>query len=185
MCIRDSFKLLSMLPTPLFLSAMHFIDDNMADGAAWEYAYSRSRLSLSREEAATGRYAWRVYMYQQCVIFFDFWMSKEAGGLYTRSVEDYCEECETMFGEDLLKNSENQWMVRDMVPKLAVPMVYVNGGLDPWGDLCLEPDYPLERGVYLYFPDKKHCPDNKDVEIGSQVLGVMLEILAEETGSSR
>ena len=173
------FKALSMLPTPLFLKAMHFIDDNMALGAAWEYAYSRSSLTLSRDEAATGRYSWRVYMYQQCTEFFDFWMSKEEGGLYTRSVEDYCEECETMFGEDLLENSRDQWMVRDMVPELMVPMVYVNGGLDPWGDLCLEPDYPLENGVYLYYPDKKHCPDNKDAEIGAHVLSVMLGLLEE------
>jgi pimeloyl-ACP methyl ester carboxylesterase len=178
------FKALSMLPTPLFLKAMHFIDDNMADGAAWDYAYSRSSLTLSREEAATGRYAWRVYMYQQCREFFDFWMSKEERGLYTRSVEDYCEECETMFGEDLLANAETQWMIRDMVPELSVPMVYVNGGLDPWGHLCLEPDYPLENGVYLYYPDKKHCPDNKDAAIGSQVLSVMLEILEETTDTS-
>jgi hypothetical protein len=171
-----------MLPTPLFLKAMHFIDDKMADGSAWEFAMARSHPTLSREEAATGRYVWRVYLYQQCTEIFTFWMSKEAGGIFTRSVEDYCEECETMFGEDLLKNYENQWMVRDMVPELTVPLVYVNGGHDPWFDNCLNPDYPLENGAYLYYPDKKHCPDNKDAAIGSQVLGVMLEILEEEVG---
>jgi len=178
------FQALSMLPTPLFLKAMHVIDNNMADGSAWEFAYSRSRPTLTREEAAAGRSTWRVYLYQQCTEIFTFWMSKEAGGIYTRSVEDYCEECETMFGEDLLKNYENQWMIRDMVPGLTTPLVYVNGGLDPWFDNCLAPDYPLENGVYLYFPDKKHCPDNKDVEIGSRVLGVMLKTLAEGADSA-
>ena len=62
-----------------------------------------------------------------------------------------------------------------MLDKLAVPLVYVGGGMDPWMGLGLSKDYIIKNGKYFYAPEGQHCPDLNDIQLGKQVTAEMLK----------
>jgi pimeloyl-ACP methyl ester carboxylesterase len=161
---------LSCLPTKQFVGALRYIDVRFAKGAAGEYAMSNAKLTLSRQEALTGRYSWRVWRYQQCYETGVFWKSSHPGGLYRNTTEDWVKECRLLFGQEPRTLKEYEWRVRDMADQLKVPLVYVNGGKDPWKYACLPRDYEIADGAYLYFEEGFHCPDRDVPEIGRRVI---------------
>jgi len=168
------FGALSKLPTGAFLRLLHIMDNTIAGGAALNYALSNAKETLSLEEAYAGMYNWRIWRYQQARETGVFWVSSEGGGIYTRSADDFIEECRAIFGENPKSAVSPDWSPREMVPDLKVPLIYVCGGRDPWKGLCLEKDYEIKNGKYFYFPDLKHCPERRNKSLGKAVMDEML-----------
>ena len=170
------FRLLAKLPTRLFMGALRLLDRVFAASAASDYVNSNSKCTLSREEALSGRFSWRVWRYQQFTETGTCWHSADPSGLYRYKPEDWAWECELLFGIKPTVLQKESWDVRSMVPKLRVPLVYVCGGRDPWKTVCLPRDYPLTKGRILYFDNAFHCPD-RDAAYGSQVIGALLDMI--------
>ena len=60
--VQKTFEnLITTLSTEELLERIHKIDDGLANGEGWQYATSNSKLTLTREEALTGKYTWRVW----------------------------------------------------------------------------------------------------------------------------
>jgi pimeloyl-ACP methyl ester carboxylesterase len=169
------FGMLSKLPTGSFLKVLHLMDNAIANGAALNYALSNTKHTYSLKEAYAGKYNWRVWRYQQAIETGVFWVSSENGGIYTRTADDFIEECRAIFGEAPPTATKPTWSPREMVSGLKVPLVYVCGGRDPWKGLCLEEDYDIKSGKYFYFPELKHCPDRRDRKLGKMVMDEMLK----------
>ncbi len=169
------FRLASYLPTGPFLKLLHWLDHKYGKDKAWEYASGFGARHLSREEALSGSYNWRVWHYQQCAQTGVFFASEEPDGLFSRTRDEECEECRALFGEDLPCEPASEWSPRKMLEALTTPLVYVAGGEDPWFALCLKPDYKLKSGKYFYVPTGRHCPDRDDPKLGQQVLAEMLK----------
>jgi pimeloyl-ACP methyl ester carboxylesterase len=172
--LQPYFRVLTYLPTRAFLWVLHWMDDRYGEGEAQRYALSNARRTLTREEALTGAYGWRVWRYQQCAQTGVFEVSAETGGLMTRTASDYVDECRALFGEDPPAATAPPWSPRASVDRLAPPLVYVNGGMDPWAGLGLEPGYPRTRGRYFHRPNGQHCPERDEPELASEVLAEML-----------
>jgi pimeloyl-ACP methyl ester carboxylesterase len=169
------FQAAAALPTPAFMGVLHLIDDTIAKKTGWQYAEANARRSLSRDEAVTGKYGWRVWRYQQCMETGIFEVSAGSDGVFNRSKDDFFAESRALFGKDPDSAARPAWSPRSLLPGLKVPLVYVCGGMDPWQGLGLEKDYRLAQGRYFYIPDGRHCPDLSNVELGKQVLAEMLQ----------
>jgi pimeloyl-ACP methyl ester carboxylesterase len=172
--LQPYFTLLSHLPTRAFLEALHWMDNRFGEGEARRYALSNARRTLTREEALTGAYGWRVWRYQQRAQTGVFEVPVEPGGLMTRAAPDYVDECRALFGEDPPAATAPPWSPRARVETLRVPLVYVSGGMDPWAGLGLEPDDPFPRGRYFHRREGRHCPDQNDLDLAGEVLAEML-----------
>jgi pimeloyl-ACP methyl ester carboxylesterase len=168
------FCLMSRLPTAVFVRALRQMDDWVADAEAWWYAVGNALPTLTREEALTGRYSWRVWRYQQCSETGVFEISAEPGGLITRTAEDYAEECEALFGQGPAAARSAPWSPRARVETLEVPLIYVSGAQDPWAGLGLERDYHIPNGTHFHEPEGRHCPERNDPGLAAQVLSEML-----------
>jgi hypothetical protein len=172
--LQPYFKVLTFLPTGLFLKVLHRMDERFGDGEAWQYAQAVSTQKVTQSEIDAGLHNWRVWRYQMCAEIGGFITSESPTGLFFRTQDDFCEECRIIFGEEAAYVNSPEWSQRDMVPELAVPMVYVNGGMDPWHSVCLEPDYEITNGRYFFVPDGRHCPERDDPELARAVLAEML-----------
>ncbi|MBN2334368.1 alpha/beta hydrolase [Candidatus Bathyarchaeota archaeon] len=169
------FSLLSRLSTSNFVRALRWLDTRFAGNGADNYSQGNSKLTLTREEAKTGIYSWRVWRYQQFCEAGVFWISAdESESVYQRTLEELTQECMLLFKQKPPILDKTEWNPREMVPSLQVPLVYVNGGLDPWRGVCLEPDYPIQNGKYVYFPDSKHCSDKENKKNGQIVMNTVL-----------
>jgi len=169
------FQAAASLPTPAFMGVLHMIDDAIAQKTGMQYAESNAKKTLSRDEAITGKYGWRVWRYQQCAETGIFELSADSDGVFNRSRDDFFAESRALFGKDPESAVKPAWSPRSMLAGLKVPLVYVCGGMDPWQGLGLEKDYKIAQGYYFYIPDGRHCPDRDNVELGKQVLAKMLE----------
>ncbi len=163
------------LPTEELLEKIHKIDNEMAEGEGWQYATSNAKLTLSREEALTGKYTWRVWRYQQCTETGVFEISENPNGVFTRTRDDFIEESLALFHEEPLVIKGPEWSPRASFEKLSVPLIYVCGGLDPWKGLCLEPDHEIKNGKYFYYPDGSHCPERDKRRRGKEVIEELLK----------
>jgi len=173
--LQPYFKVMTFLPTGIFLKLLHRMDDKFGDGEAWKYTQAISTKKVTQPEIDSGLHNWRVWRYQMCVEIGGFITSEDPKGLFARSQEDFCEECRILFDEEPAYVNSPEWSQREMVTKLAVPMVYVNGGMDPWHSVCLESDFKIENGIYFYVPDGRHCPERDDPELARKVFGEMLK----------
>ena len=63
---RPFFELLTLLPTGPLMKILRWTDRIQGESKGRQYALSLSKKTLTREEAATGKYSWRVWRYQQC-----------------------------------------------------------------------------------------------------------------------
>lgn len=169
------FKLLTFLPTNAFINILHRVDKKYGKGEAWEYANSLATKALSRKEAATGKYGWRVWRYQQCTELGTFYFSPGEDGLFYRSKEDFCQECQAIFDENPPYLDAPEWSQRAMLETLKVPMIYVSGAQDPWYAVGLASDYHIENGKYFFAPEGRHCPERSDPELSREVLAEMLK----------
>jgi len=169
------FQAAAGLPTPAFMGVLHMIDDTIAQKTGMQYAESNAKKTLSRDEAITGKYGWRVWRYQQCDETGIFELSADSDGVFNRSRDDFFAESRALFGKDPESAVKPAWSPRSRLADLNVPLVYVCGGMDPWQGLGLEKDYKIAQGYYFYIPDGRHCPDRDNVELGKQVLAKMLE----------
>jgi len=163
------FKALVKLKTKNFVRILKFLDSVFAQRGAKNYAESNSKLNLSHKEALTNRYSWRYWRWQQFTETGVFWKSSEDKGIYQRTLEDLKQECQLLFKVDPPLLDKSIWNVDVMVEELKIPLIYVNGGKDPWKGVCLRPDFPIKQGKYFYFPEGKHCPDGQKKQYGCQV----------------
>lgn len=169
------FQAAASLPTPAFMGILHLIDDTIAKKTGWQYAESNAKKSLSRDEAITGKYGWRVWRYQQCSDTGIFEISTGSDGVFNRGKDDFYAESRALFGKNPESAVKPAWSPRSMLAGLKVPLVYVCGGMDPWQGLGLQKEYQLARGHYFYIPSARHCPDLSNVELAKQVLSEMLK----------
>ena len=152
---------MAKLPTKRFVSAMKTADRLFAKGSAAQHADSNKAATLSNGEACTCRYGWRVWRYQQAFELGTFWAPSEQRSIYRRNAAEWKAECRKLFGQDApVFDAGVTWDVRDMVPKLNVPMIYVRGGRDPWRRVGLEEAYPLKNGTVVTIQNGFHCPDS-------------------------
>lgn len=163
----------SFLPTPAFLRTLHWIDNRFSGRQAAHYAASNAKTSLTRAEALTGTYDWRVWRYQQCLETGIFEVSAQPGGIFTRTRDDFCRECTALFGVNPPAATNPAWSPRAMLKDLAVPLVFVAGGMDPWYGLGLEKEAPLAHGQYFYRAQGRHCPDRSDRALAKEVLAAL------------
>jgi hypothetical protein len=157
------------------MGILHMIDDTIAKKSGSQYAESNGKKTLTREEATSGKWGWRVWRYQQCSETGIFEVSAGSDGVFNRSRDDFFAESRALFGTDPASAVNPSWSPRSKLAGLKVPLVYVCGGMDPWQGLGLEKDYKMAQGYYFYFPEGRHCPDLSNIEIGKQVLAKMLE----------
>ncbi len=177
-------NLLAKLPASWFLKTLHWIDNGIAGGGAWAYASSNAKKTLTREEALTGAWGWRLWRYQQCRETGVFEVSVETPGIFTRTRGDFVAECNALFGEAPAARAP-EWSPRAMIRDLKTPLVYVAGGMDPWMGLCLEEKNAPKKGRYFYVPGGRHCPDHgDDPALSKEVLAEMLR-WARTPGSNR
>ncbi len=169
------FQAASNLPTPTFMGILHMIDDTIAKKTGMQYAESNGKRTLTREEATSGKWTWRVWRYQQCSETGIFEVSAGPDGVFNRSRDEFFAESRALFGTDPVSAVNPPWSPRSKLAGLKVPLVYVCGGMDPWQGLGLEKDYKLSQGYYFYYPEGRHCPDLSNTEMGKQVLSKMLE----------
>ena len=173
--VQKSFEnLITTLPTEELLERIHRIDNELADGEGWQYATSNGKLTLTREEALSGKYTWRVWRYQQSTETGVFEISEKPNGVFTRTYKDFIEEGKALFGEDPPAANNPEWSPRAMLKNLKVPLVYVCGGMDPWKGLCLEPNYKVENGRYFYYSEGRHCPEKDKFRRGREVMECLL-----------
>jgi len=168
------FNAATRLPTPTLLKILHWLDRTIAEESAWNYALSNSKLTLSREEALTMKYTWRVWRYQQCNEVGIFEISVNQEGIFPRTQDDFMTECIALFGNDQPRAMyESAWSPRAKLDTLTVPLVYVSGELDPWEGLGVhEEDMP--SGHYFRIPEGRHCQDRAVPELGTEVMETLL-----------
>jgi len=169
------FKVLTYLPTGIFMKVMHRMDDIFGDGEAWRYARATGATKVGPTEIAEGLHNWHVWRYQMCAEFGGFITSERDDGFFTRGRDDFSAECRVQFGEEPAAATAAEWSQREMVSALEVPLVYVTGGMDPWLAVSLEPDYEIENGRYFFAPDGRHCPERSDPELAQEILAEMLK----------
>jgi len=162
------------LPTQKLLEGLHKIDNEMVAGEGWRYAISNAKFTLSREEALSGKYTWRVWRYQQCTETGVFEISTKPNGIFTRTFDDFREECIALFHEEPRAAKGLEWKPRVMLKSLKIPLIYVCGGIDPWKGLGLEPDYKIDKGKYFHYPEGRHCPEKAKPRRGKQVIEELL-----------
>jgi len=175
------FKILSFLPTGLFLKVLHRMDDIFGDGEAWIYARASGAQTIGQQEISEGLHNWHTWRYQMCAELGGFLTSEEPAGLFTRTGDDFRAECRALFGEEEGAAVEPEWSQRAKLETLAVPLVYVTGGMDPWLSVSLEPDYRIDNGAYFFVPEGRHCPERADADLARKVLVEMLKYARAES----
>jgi pimeloyl-ACP methyl ester carboxylesterase len=176
-----AFKILSYLPTSMFITVLRWMDTHFSDGAGWNTALAFGKKGLSREEAMTGQFNWYTWKYQQCHQTGTHWISENPKGIFRRSKSDILQECRSMFGEDPPAANNPAWSPREMLKELSVPQVFVVGGRDPWKYLCLEHQPNTVTLSYMFEPNGFHCPDKDDPVLGKKVLSEMLKKARDKT----
>ena len=183
--MQPFFKALTFLPTAAFVRVMHWMDRQFGDGEAWRYARATGATSVGPNEISEGLHNWHVWRYQMCAEFGGFLASQDPDGLFTRTFDDFCEECRTQFREEpAYATAPEQWSQRELVDELAVPMIYVTGGMDPWLSVSLEPEHKIKNGTYFFVPDGRHCPERADPELAQKILKEMLRYATDESQRS-
>jgi len=180
--MQPYFKMLTFLPTGAFIRVMHWMDRQFGDGEAWRYALATGATRVGPAEITEGLHNWHVWRYQMCAEFGGFLASEDPNGLFARTFDDFCEECQTQFGDEpAYATAPEEWSQREMVATLTIPIIYVTGGMDPWLSVSLEPDYKIKNGKYFFVPDGRHCPERADPELAQQILEEMLRYAVGES----
>ncbi|MBI5117223.1 alpha/beta fold hydrolase [Candidatus Poribacteria bacterium] len=172
--LKPAFQMLSFLPTRSFLRVMHRMDNQFGDGEAWRYAQASSARKVAANEVAEGIHNWHAWRYQMCAEIGGFLASEDPEGLFIRKHDDFCEECRELFGEDP-PSAVGEWSQRKLLESLAIPIIYVTGGMDPWLSVSVQPDYKIKNGKYFFVPEGRHCPDRDDPELARKILAEMLK----------
>ena len=157
------------LKTTRFVKVLKWLDRKFALNGAKNYALSNSKLTLSRDEALTFNYSWRVWRWMQFAETGVFWQGSQTSSIYQRTLEDLTAECQALFKQDPPLLTNPIWNPYTMVKELTIPLIYVNGGKDPWKGVCLPEDFKIDKGQYLLFSEAKHCPDVLEKEYGEKV----------------
>ena len=171
------FRVLSYLPTGLFIGILRWLDRKAAAGEGWTGAISFGKQSLNREEAITGKYNWYTWKYQQAKETGTFFISDEPTGLYCKTRAETIEECRLMFGEDPPAAVNPPWNIREKLENLKVPVIFANGGKDPWYAICQKKADWIREEDYFFIEDAYHCPDKFDPELGKRVFSRMLSLV--------
>lgn len=172
--LQAPFRLLTRLPTGAFVRTMHWLDAAFGEGMAWNYARSNAKLRLTRDEKLTMDFDWRVWRYQQCVETGVFELNAGASGIMPRTVEDFCAECEALFGAGTCKSGGERWSPRAALSRVTVPLIYVSGARDPWDGLGIQPGEVFDGLTYFRTDDGQHCPERIDRDLAREVFAALL-----------
>ena len=168
------FNAATRLPTPMLLKVLHGLDNVVAQGSAWDYAISNGKTTLTREEALTLKYNWRVWRYQQCNEIGLFEISAAPNGIFTRTKDDFVAECAALFGENQPRAAQSPaWSLDAELTTLTMPLVYVAGALDPWEALGAKEEQ-VANGRFFWVPDGHHCQDRAEPALGREVMDTLL-----------
>ena len=168
---------LAKLPTGLFIGLVKCIDVLFTGRKASYYAISNKTRTLTRAQAETCRYSWRVWRYEQAFLTGTFWAPAAARSIYRRSEADWIAECTALFGRaPTVFDHGTGWNVRAMVPELKIPMVYVRGARDPWRRVGLAPDDPIPVGEIINIEDGYHGPE-RYADVGVPVFQTVMKYL--------
>ncbi|TFG08492.1 MAG: hypothetical protein EU539_02070 [Promethearchaeota archaeon] len=181
--VQPAFEKMMELRTEELLERLHDIDEKLAEGEGWQYATSNGKITLSRKEALTGKYTWRVWRYQQCTETGVFEISSQPNGIFTRKHEDFVEESIALFNEEPPAARAKDWSPRSMINDLKAPLVYVCGGHDPWKGLCLEQNHKIKNGRYFFYQEGRHCPEKDKLRRGKEVMNKLLKYATSKTNN--
>ena len=169
------------------------LDQAFANGEAAAWAQNRALTVLSREDALRD-YPWeRYYLWQQCTDIGEF-RTSGPDGVWQRTETDWAEECQALFGVDLVRQHEGH---RDDVAALeaaGTPLVFLSGGKDPWSPLGLEvppesdridqqerwSEYETSYGRHFHAPAGFHAPSGSDPELARAATLAAFELAAVE-----
>lgn len=156
--------------TASFLKTLHTLDNKFAGGQANQYGEAGGKLTLTRDEALTGKYSWRTFKYQQCSELGLFQVAAQSESVFTRTEADYSRECKTLFGNSTNLKDSSTWPPRKVLPNLKTPLVFVRGSSDPWADLGISEMPDATVGVFIDVKNGLHGPDRNDSGVMKQVL---------------
>ena len=168
------FKFASLFKTKRFLKVLHWLDQTFAKGEGWRYALSTSAPKVSRAEVATGDYDYRVFRYMQCTELGYFDLPSGQPSIYTRTPQDFRDECHALFGA--YPEPQAEWHPGRLIGSLRPPLFYAKGGRDPFGGQQLPDDYVMPHGKFYYWPKGLHDPDD-DPALASRILKDIWRIL--------
>ncbi|MBD3255543.1 MAG: hypothetical protein GF383_10640 [Candidatus Lokiarchaeota archaeon] len=177
--ILPAFYNFSLLQTSTFLEKLHDLDEKVGEGEGegWNYALSNCKKDLTREEALTHKYSWRTWRFQQYNETGVFEISEKPNGIFPRKYSNFIEEGIAQFGEKPKSAINAEWSPRKMINQLKIPLIYVNGGKDPWNGLCLEKGQEIKNGRYFYFSEGYHCPEKSKLRRGKNVMETLIKFL--------
>jgi len=147
------------------------LDQAFSGGEATAWAENRALKTLSREEALE-KYPWeRTWMWQQCTDIGTF-RTSGPDGIWQRTEEDWAEQCQALFGVDLVREHEGHAADVAALEAAGIPMVFVSGGKDPWSPIGLEvppesdridqqegySEYATSYGRHFHVPEGFHGP---------------------------
>jgi len=147
------------------------LDQAFSGGEATAWAENRALKTLSREEALE-KYPWeRTWMWQQCTDIGTF-RTSGPDGIWQRTEEDWAEQCQALFGIDLVREHEGHAADVAALETAGVPIVFVSGGKDPWSPIGLEvppeseridqqegySEYATSYGGHFHVPEGFHGP---------------------------
>ena len=168
--------------TEQLITEVRELDQAVAGGEATAWAENRALTVLSREDALRD-YPWeRYYLWQQCTDIGEF-RTSGPDGVWQRTEADWAEDCQALFGVDLVRQHEGH---RDDVAALeaaGTPLVFLSGGKDPWSPLGLEvppesdridqqerwSEYETSYGGHFHAPDGFHAPSGSDPEFARAI----------------
>ena len=171
-------NLVATRTTEQLIEEVRQLDQAFANGEAAAWGEHRALTTLSREEALQ-KYPWeRSWMWQQCTDIGTF-RTSGPDGVWQRTEEDWAEQCQALFGVDLVRQHEGHRDDVEALEAAEIPLVFVSGGKDPWSPLGLEvppesdridqqerwSEYETSYGRHFHAPDGFHPPTGSDPEI--------------------
>jgi pimeloyl-ACP methyl ester carboxylesterase len=159
------------LTTEELIEEVRELDQVFANGEATAWAENRALKTLSREEALE-KYPWeRTWMWQQCTDIGTF-RTSGPDGIWQRTEEDWAEQCQGLFGVDLVREHEGHAADVAALEAAEVPIVFASGGKDPWSPIGLElppesdridqqegySEYATSYGRHFHVPEGFHGP---------------------------
>jgi pimeloyl-ACP methyl ester carboxylesterase len=173
----------SRLPTSWFVRSTKWVEGIVNGGGGQEQLRWMARKTVTRTDALSGDLSLRVWRYQQCAETGLFHVSSEKDGIFPESEKEIRDECRALFGIEPAKPLAGRKSPREILDRLSIPVIYVEGGKDPSAGVLHDPGHRLHKGRYFFVPDGRHCPDRADADVGRKVLAEMLRFarLQEQT----
>lgn len=138
------------------IAELHKIDQGYANSLLSNWAGGHSKGTLTLDEAKTGKFHSRYWVYQQCREIGGFYGSRASNKIWPQSDDEYRDYCDLMFG--VRPEFQKLWDFRERLSALTVPVIFVAGRRDPWLPLQIGAK-DLVLGDFMFARDGFHCPD--------------------------